>query len=352
MGEILRVGCVGNGNLGNVHIKAYLGDPKKRVKIVALCDIVPEKMDNAIEKHGLGEVGKYTDYREMIEKENLDIVDIATPNHVHACIAIFALNHGCHVFCEKPDAIKVEEVLQMKKASEDAHKTLMVMRNNRYTPNAAYLKKYITEGKAGEIYCGKCCYIRRRGIPGKGGWFNDKTRSGGGPLIDLGVHIIDLSMWLMGNPKPVSVSANTFSKFSEYGFIKNDDGTTRPMDVEDLAMGVVRFENGAILQFETSWASNIKESRKYLELRGTKAGVYWDSDGTTEIYTEDSDGTLVDLYPKVGSKAECHAKNIHHFLDVITEGADPAFVPEEGVNMIKLLCAVYESARTGKEVIL
>ena len=206
----------------------------------------------------------------------------------------------------------------------------------------------------GEIYCGRCGWQRRRGIPGKGGWFTTKAQSGGGPLIDLGVHMIDLAVWLMGNPTPISVSANTYTKFadsdtsdsenSKFGDA-NSQGT---FDVEDLAMGMIRFDNGAVLQIEFSWASNIKVENRFVELRGTKAGLKWEGNDV-EFFTED-DGQLLDIIPKGNMDSNGHKKNIQNFIDVITEGAEPVFKPSQGVDMIKILCAIYESAEKGREI--
>lgn len=355
----LKVGCVGNGGMGRVHVASYLDDD--RAEIVALCDIVPEKMDMIAEKYGLGDLPKYTDYRDMIDREELDIVDICTPNKFHSDIAVYALEHGVNVFCEKPDAVSVDEVLRMKEASEKSGKLLMVMRNNRYYGNSVYMKKFISEGRMGEIYAGRCGWIRRRGIPGKRGWFTTKELSGGGPLIDLGVHMIDLSMWLMGNPRPVAVVGSTYSKFADSNAdpdsLNAQYGETQAegiYDVEDLAMGYIRFDNGASLQIEFSWASNVEKEHRFVELRGTKAGCTWDDDGlgTLEVYGEEADGTLYDLKPVFDTAIDGHAKNIRHFLDVLTDGREPDFKPQQGVDMIRILRAVYESAETGKEVLL
>ena len=290
----------------------------------------------------------------MLELEGLDAVDICTPNYLHSIIAVDALNHGLHVFCEKPDAVNVEEALKMKNAAEKNDRVLMVMRNNRYAPDSQYLKKYIEDGKLGEIYAGRCGWQRRRGIPGKGGWFTTKEQSGGGPLIDLGVHMIDLAMWLMGNPTPVTVSGSTYRKFadndvsdsvnSNFGD-KNAEGT---FDVEDLAMGFIRFDNGACLQIEFSWASNIEKENIFVELRGTKAGASWPN---LKIFTEEY-GNTVDVIPNVAVPAhrDDHGANLRHFIEVLQGKAEPAFVPQQGVNMIRILRAMYESAEKGCEV--
>ncbi len=347
----VKIGIIGNGGIcKGAHIDGYLKDD--RVEIVALCDIIEERSQYLKDTY-FPNAKVYTDYKELLKDENIDAVDICTPNYLHSIIAVAAFEAGKHVFCEKPDAVDVTEVLKMKEASEKSGKILMVMRNNRFVDASQYAKKYITDGKMGEIYAGRCGWQRRRGIPGKGGWFTTKAQSGGGPLIDLGVHMIDLAIWLMGNPTPVSVSANTFCKFadndtsdsvnSDFGD-KNAEGT---FDVEDLAMGMIRFDNGAVLQIEFSWASNIKREKRFVELRGAKSGLTWD-DGSVEFFTEDA-GQLLDIKAGEG-KTNGHHANLRHFVDILTNGGDPCFKPQQGVDMIKILCAIYKSAQTGKEV--
>ena len=355
MSQKLKVGMIGLGGICKyAHMHYYT--KSQDVEIVAVCDIIPEKIDQFKENYKL-DVNGYTDYKEMLEKEELDYIDICTPNYLHSIIAVDALNRGINVFCEKPDAVSVEEVLKMENAAKESGKHLMIMRNNRYRNTAKYLKKYIEDGSMGEIYCGRCGWQRRRGIPGRGGWFTNKEQSGGGPFIDLGVHMIDLSIWLMGNPTPVSVSGCTFSKFADSEDIsdsvnssfgeKNADGV---FDVEDLAMGFIRFDNGVCLQIEFSWASNVDREYNYVELRGTKAGATM-KDGFVKIYTE-KNGALVDEEPLTKDAGDEHAKNIAHFVDVINGKAEPDFVPVQGVNMVKILEAIYRSAETGREVVL
>ena len=353
MDKTLRIGVIGIGGMGNHHINSYQDIPN--VEIVALCDIVPEKAQKAKQNYHL-DCPVETDYNQLLKMENLDAVDINTPNYLHAPIAIAALQAGKHVFCEKPDCITVEQALQMKEAAEQSGKVLMVMRNNRYYEGSTYVKKMIDEGKFGNIYAGRCGWIRRRGIPGKGGWFTPKEQSGGGPLIDLGVHMIDLAIWLMGNPTPVAVSGCTFTKFANdtsksdsihASFGEAKEGGT--FDVEDLAMGFIRFDNGACLQIEFSWASNIPKELKFVELRGEKAGCQIHDSNDVTISMEDETGRQVDLMPKM-SDLNGHGENLKHFVDVVLNGAKPDFVPQQGVHMIQILNAIYESAKTGKEV--
>ena len=351
---MLKLALIGLGGMCKAaHEPFYRDDP--RVEVTAVCDIIEERAVYMRDKY-FPAAKIFTDYREILKDPAVDAVDICTPNDLHSEIAVAALNAKKHVFCEKPDAVNVEKAMAMKEAAEKNGRLLMVMRNNRFVSASRYLKRYIEEGRMGEIYCGRCGWQRRRGIPGKGGWFTTKARSGGGPLIDLGVHMIDLAVWLMGGPKPVAVSANTYSKFadndvsdsvnSDFGD-KNAEGT---FDVEDLAMGMIRFENGAVLQIEFSWASNIKQENRFVELRGTKAGAKWEDKGA-EIYTEEN-GQLLDISPLPARDENGHRENLRHFVDVLTRGDEPCYQPGQGVDMIKILCAVYESAETGREVLL
>ena len=341
---MLRFGMIGVGKIcQGCHLPAYEKLEKSNdVKIVALCDINEERLQEASKRFPGAKL--YTSYREMIESEELDAVDICTPNNIHSEAAVFALEHGLNVMCEKPDAVSVSEAERMKNAAEQSGKTLMVMRNNRYRPSTKFLKQYIAEGKMGEIYAGRCGWIRRRGIPGWGGWFTDKAQAGGGPLIDLGVHIIDLSMYLMGNAKPVTVSGCTYLKFPHTSYSK--------IDVEDLAMGFIRFDNGACLQIEFSWASNIPGDQMFVELRGTKAGSRMSGiDRKFEIFTEEC-GVSTNVHPNIDDYQGMphHEGNIRHFVDVINGKAEPDFTPEQGLNMVKILEALYKSAELGHEI--
>ena len=357
MKKTLNIAVIGAGGIANaVHFPAYarMGD---RVKLVAVCDVVREKAEAAALKYGIPSV--YENYEDVFDIPGLDAMDVCTPNYLHSIIAVKALNRGLNVFCEKPDAVSVSEAERMKAAAELSGKVLMVMRNNRYMPVSAFLKRYIEDGKLGEIYAARCGWIRRRGIPGKGGWFTTKAQSGGGPLIDLGVHMIDLTMWLMGNPKPVSVSGCTYNKFASSDIsdsVNSDFGEKKAggtFDVEDLAMGFIRFENGACMQIEFSWASNIEKETRFFELRGTQAGASWsDRAERLSIFTEEY-GKTADFMPNIDNKAySIHGANLEHFVSVLLDGAAPMFVPEQGLNMIKILEAIYESARSGREVVL
>jgi len=355
MDKKLKIGLIGAGDIARwAHMPGYAN--MDNVEIVAVCDIKIEKARAFADKYGIKQV--FENYKDLFEMPGLDAVDICTPNYLHSIIAVDALEHGLHVFCEKPDAVSVTEAEKMKAAAEKSGKVLMVMRNNRYMPISTFAKKYIDDGGLGDIYAARCGWQRRRGSPGKDSWYTTKALSGGGPLIDLGVHMIDLTMWLMGNPKPVAVTGCTYCKFADVsgsGEAKPDEedaGGT--YEVEDLAMGFIRFENGACLQIEFSWASNIGVENRFFELRGSKAGAMWDSlSDKLAIYGENY-GSAVDYLPQVDNAAGIphHEANLRHFADVVLNGKEPMFVPQQGVNMVKILEAIYKSAETGKEVLL
>lgn len=343
MSKKLKMAIIGCGGIANgAHASNY--EVIDNIEIVALCDIIPERTAAMKAKFKCcANAWECTDYMDIVNSPDVEAVDICTPNYLHAPIAIAALNAGKHVLTEKPDAMTVAEVEAMKEASEKSGKVLMAMRNNRFTPAALYAKKAIAEDEYGRFYAGRCGWIRRRGIPGDGSWFADKSKSGGGPLIDLGVHMIDLAIFLMGSPKPVSVSGSTFCE------IANQKEKGGLFNVEDLAMGFIKFDNGACLHIDFSWATNIEKESRFVELRGTKAGIKIEDD-VLSICGEKY-GTPYNEYPKPrGEYGHCVA--IRHFADVVLNGADPIFVPQQGVDMIKILNAIYQSAETGKEVLL
>ncbi|MGG1517422.1 Gfo/Idh/MocA family oxidoreductase [Paenibacillus oryzisoli] len=352
MSKKLRIGIAGTGNIFRVAHAPVLAEHPE-IEIVAACDVNEERLRTQGAQWGIPHL--YTDYKEMLAKHpDLDFIDICTSNKYHSDIAVAALEAGIHVFCEKPDAISPEEASRMANAAEQSGKLLMTMRNNRFRPAIQFLKKYAAAGHAGDIYTGRCGWVRRRGIPGKGGWFTTKELSGGGPLIDLGVHFIDVAVWLMGNPRPVAVVGATYTKFAETSISDSAhsqfgeasaDGT---FNVEDLASGFIRFDNGATLHIEFSWASNVEEEVNFVELRGTKAGFSFKG-GETKLFTE-IEGTLCDITPKLAKDHHGHAEHIKHFIDCVQGRDKPILVPQDGVHMIQILSAIYESARTGAEV--
>lgn len=351
--EKLNVAVIGCGNIfRDAHRPAYL--KMEDVRVAALCDVALPRAERYAGDFPGAQV--CADYRELLGRADIDAVDICTPNDLHAPIACDALRAGKHVFCEKPDSISPDLARAMQQTAQDAGRTLMVMRNNRFVPASQYARRYVEEGRAGEIYAAHCAWQRRRGIPGKGGWFTTQARSGGGPLIDLGVHMIDLALWLMGSPRPIAVTGCTYSKFADSTLcdsVNASFGEARAAgtyDVEDLAMGFVRLENGACLTLEFSWASNVERERRFVELYGTKAGLKWEDEALSLF--EERGGALVDSTPRFDKAPGNygHEQNLRNFADVLLRGQSPCYLPQQGVDMVGLLCALYESARTGREV--
>ena len=351
----IKIAIIGCGSIATkAHMTSY-AELTDRFEVVAACDIVPGRARAFADRFGIP--AAYENWEDVLKIEGLDAVDICTPNYLHSIIAVAALEAGLHVLCEKPDAINPDEAQKMKDAAERTGKTLMVIRNNRFMNHSVYLKKYIEEQGLGRIYAARCGWQRRRGIPGKGGWFTTKAKSGGGPLIDLGVHMIDVTVWLMGNPRPVAVSGATYTEFANnyvpMGHNDRDNDPNGTFDVEDLAMGFIRFDNGAVLQLEFSWASNVERDDRYFELRGSRAGAAWHSaDDKLKIFGE-ACGKPLDIIPSFGKHVLVgHKGNLENFADVLQGLAEPVFLPQQGVDMIKILSAIYESAKTGREVLL
>lgn len=346
----LRVGIIGNGGISNCHMHGYkaLGD---RVEIVACCDINEAKAKDYAERYNIPHY--YTDHKDMLANEKLDLVSVCTWNNAHAECTINALNAGCNVLCEKPMAMNAEQALAMKAAAEKNGKLLMIGFVRRHGGDAEKALSLINQGYLGEIYFAKASYLRRCGFPG--GWFGDKTLSGGGPLIDLGVHVIDLTRYLMGCPKPVTVFGATFDKIGARSNVKMDGWMSETVvdepvfTVEDLATAMVRFDNGAVLYVEASFNLNTGKGTGDVELMGDKAGLTL---CPFELHTE-CDNSIADITFETQPVFEFQRefdKEIRHFADCVEGKAQCKATAEDGVVLMKILDAIYESAKTGKSV--
>jgi len=346
----LRYGIIGAGGCGKgKHLSSYslLAD---QVEIVAVCDIIAAKANAAADQFGAE--AAYTDYNEMLAAEKLDLVSVATPNFVHAPAAIAALEAGAHVHCEKPASMTPELVQSMVDAKNRTGKKLMIGLNNRFTPWAQFAKQWVVAGNLGEIYHAKCGWKRRRGIPGKGGWFTTKSQSGGGPLIDLGVHFLDVCNYLLDFPQPATCSGSTYSKFADCG--TSNMGTNKfatpdsTYDVEDLAVGFVRYAGGLSLELEFSWASNTAQEYTFIELYGTKGGLKYEK-GQLTLF-EDFEGTIIDATPKLKNDGAWGNTETRHLVDCILNDREVLSKPEEAVKIMQIIQGIYQSAETGNEV--
>lgn len=351
--EKIRVGIIGVGGISESHIQAYRQNP--RAALCAFCDIDEKRLKEMGEKHGVTHL--YTDKDEMLRQENLDAVSVCTWNSQHAPCTIAALKAGVHVLCEKPMAISSKEAEEMQKAAEESGKLLMIGFVRRFGNDCHIMQDFIKRDFLGDIYYAKAAYLRRNGNPG--GWFGDKSRSGGGPLIDLGVHVIDLVRYLSGNPKAVSVYGATFQKlFDRKGaigkqkYLSASASENDICDVEDLASAMIRFDNGEVLSIEAAFSLNIKADCGTIELFGTKAGVKLSPE--IEFYNSQYE-YLSNVSLDVPSALDFNgifSNEIDHFLTCIQEGGPCKAPAEDGVELMRILEAVYESARTGHEVII
>lgn len=349
----LRIGMVGAGNIANVHLASY--QTLDNVEIAAICDINAERLKETADLFGIEK--RYATEAEMLANEQLDAADVCVWNCNHAKCTIDALDAGLHVLCEKPMAYSVKEAEEMLEASKRNNKLLMIGFVLRFDPESKIAKDFIDNGYMGDIYYSKATYLRRHGSPG--GWFSNKALSGGGPVIDLGVHVIDLTRHLMGSPKPLSVFASTSDRLQDrkylktnVGWIPKDAKPDDPFDVEDFAVAMIKYEGGKTTLLETSYSLNGEDTTKK-ELFGTKGGMKLDSEGL-KIYTVMND-FLADVTPHTNNykfgKAMFDAE-MEHFADCILNGTPCKAPAEDGVIIMKILEAIYESARTGHEVLL
>ena len=353
MEKKLKVGIIGTGSISALHIEGYRNNPN--VELYAFCDINEAQLKKMADKYGITRT--YTDCNEMLKLKELDAVSVCTWNSAHAPCTIAALNAGKHVLCEKPMATSAAEAREMLEAAQRNNKLLMIGFVRRYGNDCRIVKDFIDKDFLGDIYYAKATYIRRNGNPG--GWFGDKSRSAGGPLIDLGVHVIDLTRYLMGNPMPVSIYGVTYQTLFNRPHIKGANGYTSVSsgnhdicDVEDFASAMIRYDNGAVLSIEASFSLNVKQDQGTIELFGDKAGVKLDPE--VEFFTETNDYlTNISLDASSALSFDGLFNNeIDHYVDCIINGTPCKSPAEDGVTIMTILDGVYESARTGHEVLL
>jgi predicted dehydrogenase len=343
-GARLRIGIIGLG-IGRSHIEGWRQHPQ--VDVVAVADADAARLDQVGEHYGIAT--RYTSAEKMLAVEKFDVVSICTPNKFHKELAIAAFEAGNHVLCEKPMAMNAAEGRAMLAAAKRAGKRLMINFSYRFSAASRGLKTQVDAGMFGDFYFGRTVWHRRRGMPGFGGWFGTKALAGGGPLIDLGVHRLDLALWLMGYPKPTWVMGNTYDPIAR----RLADAAGKTYDVEDLAAAFIRFENGATLVVEASWAANIQEA-ELMETRllGTKAGLLQKNlnEGyqfDAHVYTEQN-GAQFDMHlhpPTTPAKS-----GMHDYAQAILSDTPHPASGEEGLVVMELLDAIYESARSGAPV--
>lgn len=344
--EKLKIGIVGAGNIAcSSHLPAYA--KCENAEVVAIADLNRERAEEAAKKFGIPEV--YGSVEEMLEKADIQAVDICTWNNGHAPVAIAAAKARKHIMCEKPLTVSDECAEAVREAVEKSGVKFFLAVPGRFGVRNEYLHKQIEEGKFGEVYYAKTSYVRRRGTPS--GWFTDRKTAGGGPVIDIGVHGIDAAWYLMGCPKPTRVSAFVSYHIGDYQTkgVGRWQGTPCPdnqFDTEDMGAGVIHFENGSMLMFEASWAINGLPHTD-TQIFGSKAGADLN---TVTIYGE-RDGYLSDDKVEVGDNDRFLAE-ITHFAECVLKDLPTRYPIEQAVTMQKMLDAIYASAEQGKEIVL
>lgn len=362
----LKIGVVGCGGIANQKHFPALKENADLNEIVAFCDIVEERAVKAAEEFGAEGAKVYTDYKELLANPDVEVVHVCTPNVSHSEITVAAFEAGKHVYCEKPMSHNSEEAEKMVEAWKKSGKKFTVGYQNRFREEVQNLHDSCVNGDLGEIYYGKAHAVRRRGVP-TWGVFSNKALQGGGPLIDIGTHALDITLWCMGNYEVDSVTGSVFYKLGgmKEATIGNLFGPWDPetFEVEDSAMGYIKMKNGAAIALEASWALNILESREAsTTLCGTLAGAEIHSGMSHSknelIYNRGRNNQLMQetispvggvAYFGGGGGAEGVIDN-RQWLEAIVNDTEPLVKPEEALMVTKILEAIYRSAQEDKEI--
>jgi len=340
MAKNVRIGVIGVGAIGPAHIKGF--QQAKGAEVTAVCDVDAGRARAAAQEYGVPHV--FTDHRKLLAADLIDAVSVCTPNNTHLPLTIAALRAGKHVLCEKPIAMNGREARLMVQAAKRARRILMTAQSMRYGGNARFLKQMAESGRLGEIYYAKGMMFRRAGIPR--GWFQDSKQSGGGPIVDLGVHVLDLMWWVMGTPRPVMAFAATFDHLGRAGEGMGTWGVNyRPgrFSVEDLGVALVRFADGRAAGVEVSWATHT-EDLFMLRLFGTRGGAQL---YPSLVLYETQDGTSFDVTPHA-PRVDGYAGETQHFVTCIQRGKEPLSPASQAVVVMDMLDAIYKSASTGR----
>ncbi|MBE1611564.1 Gfo/Idh/MocA family protein [Actinopolymorpha pittospori] len=350
----LRVGVIGLGFAGQAALKGFLALPD--VDVIALAGLEADRLAELGKEHSIPHL--YARWQDLLERDDLDAVSVATPTHLHAPIAIAALEGGRHVLSEKPLARSGEEAQAIVDAAVKANRVLKVCFNHRERGDVAILKRHLDAGQLGRVYYAKAHWMRRNGIPGMGSWFTNREMAGGGPLIDLGVHMLDMALYLLGEPRVLSASASTFSELGPRGLGGSEYSAKQTVgsayEVEDLATAFLRLEGGGVLQLETSWATFRKPGDDFgVSLYGTDGGAEigvenYAAEDTLRIYT-DVAGAPAEVRPRV-IRGEGHRAVVREFVKVVRGGDWSAYVGRDGLARARIIDACYQSSLEGREI--
>jgi len=347
--SLLKIGVIGAGNIAGVHLKELQAHADRCV-VTAITDAYLPLAEAKAKEYGIPNVYPSA---EALLASDVDAVVVCVPNQFHAPVAVMALEHGKHVLLEKPMGIDLESAKRIVRKQRETGKTVMIAHQMRWEWLAQRVKRQVEQGELGHIYTAKAGWYRRKGIPGWGTWFTRMAESGGGPLIDIGVHMLDLSLYLMGNPKPIAVSGATYA---EFGPRKKGIGTWGTpnwngyYDVEDLATAFIRMEDGRTLTLEVSWAVHMDtNSSPFIHLMGSEGGVaMYGNRG--KFLTEKFDAAMEVELVEPANDAGGRKRMTDHFLECVREGKEPITSAFSGFTNNLILDAIYRSSKTGGEV--
>lgn len=349
----VRVGIIGCGTIANsAHIPAYLKN--ENVTIKYFCDIIPERAAAAVEKYGCGIA--VTDYHEVLADEEIEAVSVCTPNHMHAAISIDAMRAGKNVLCEKPAARTYPEALKMQEVQHETGKVLNIGVVNRFNDQVNRIRNYIKEGRLGEVYHVYLSFRSHRSIPGLGGAFTTKAIAGGGALIDWGVHFLDLTMYCLDDPKPLTVSGEIFCKLGKEieGYTYRDMWAGPPVkdgiyDVDDSVTALIRTD-GPVFTVHGAWAQNIDENEMYVDFMGDKGGIRLEYGKDFTLYTVEN-GAFVKYVPE-GKSNPMFENEINAFVRCVRTGEKLPSHIDTAVITSQIMQAIYDSAEQHREIVL
>ena len=360
MNKKLRIGIIGCGGIANGKHMPSLAKLNDKVEMVAFCDIVEERAVQAAEKFGGKDAKVYTDYKELLKDGTIDVVHVCTPNRSHGFITVDALEAGKHVMCEKPMAKTYADAKAMLDAARRTGKKLTIGYQNRQNAENQYSKAAVAAGDLGEIYYAQAHALRRRAVPTWGVFLNEYEQ-GGGPLIDIGTHALDLTLWIMNNYEPKMVVGNTFRKLADNPPEKQGNawGVWDPQKytVEDAAFGYIVMKNGAVINLMSSWAINMhRYNEASYVLCGTEGGIT-NTDGLKFNTVKNGRQTVEEVNLDAGGAAfyEGHSVNpstadMAQWIDAVLNDTDPCVLPEQALVVTQILEAIYTSAKTGQPV--
>ncbi len=348
MAKKLRVGFVGAGGIATgAHLPGY--QRLDTVEVVAAADLSEKALANFAAKAGVCPENCFSDYRQMLEQVDLDIVTVCTPNSWHCQPTLDAFARGCHVLCEKPVAISADQCRSMIEAGKQAKKVFMVGQTLRFMKGSAQMKQWVDKGEVGDIYYGHAQYLRVRGVPGAFG-FVSRELSQGGPIYDIGVHVLDLTLWLMGFPEPVAVSAGVYNKIASKKSPLIPFPPSKYTVPDDAAFSLIRFANGATVVLECSWALNLVSGAHNVIVCGEKGGcqleptaLVRERSGVLEHVTND-----IFKYPEAAG----HSEEIRQFVDAVLNNKPSPVPGEQALITQRILDGIYLSGETGREVVL